>query len=416
MMFNRQISLLLLLYFSFSISAQPLVADTHQPIITIKLNNAPSVRNGFLPLFKQFESETGIKVIPLHYINDTEFREFIQRSDNEKAPLPDVLNGLNSERLYEIIRNDLIHPITHLWKEKNWQADFPPNIVQWLTHNNEIYALPYTKYTWGFFYRKSFLAQFGNVPSDWSDFMAYCEKIKKSGIDLFPMTEKQPWIAAAWFEYLTLRMHGISVFNGITQGKISFHDKRIQDVFSAWKEMIDKGFFTYTYKSYQWQQQLPPFLRNKFAFMFMNTSLARRIYDPDILADTQFMAFPKMRNIPNDETSPVSLFFISKNSKNKKNAEKLLTFIARAASQEVIAEKLFSVPVNLASKPPQHRITASAHKILNSADSLSPFFDRAINQDFAKVSLRALATFMTSGDIKSLTMTLEKARIHYYIK
>lgn len=423
MMLNKQYSMLIIVFFllnSFSSQAfYPTLSTAFPPknkqkIITIKLNNAPAVRNVFLPLFKQFEQETGIKVIPLHYIHDAEFKEFIKRSFNGKAPLPDVLNGLASEPIYSIIRQDLVHPITHLWKQHNWQANVPKKITDWVTYNNEIYALPYTKYPWGLFYKKSFLQRFGVPPNQWDNFLEYCDNIKKAGIDLFPSTEKQPWIAAAWFEYLILRMHGIELFNNITQGTVSFHDKSIQGVLFEWKKLIDKGYFNSTYKNYTWEEQLPHFLRNKFAFMFMGSRLARRIYDPAVLADIQFIPFPKINNIPRYESSPASLFFISKQSMNKADAEKLLVFIAKPEVQSVIAKKLFSVPVHSNTQIPDNPMSLNSYNILASAKDVSPFYDRAINEGFSKVSLGAFEMFIRSGNIQALTETLEDARLRYF--
>lgn len=413
MMFNKLYNLTLSCLV-FGLSIQAFSAETDQKILTIKLNNAPTVRNVFLPLFKEFEQETGIKVIPLHYIHDDEFKDFIKSSFNGKVPLPDILNGLASEPLYSIIQNDLIHPITHLWKKHHWQASFPDKITSWVSHNNEIYALPYTKYTWGIFYRKSFLQKFGTPPNEWDEFLLYCEKIKQLGIDLFPSVEKQPWITAAWFEYLILRIHGIDFFNSITQGTVSFHDKRIQDVFFKWKELIDKGYFTRKYKSYTWEQQLPHFLRNKFAFMFMSSSLARRIYDPEVLADTQFIPFPKISNIPKYESSPASVFFISKQSSNKADAEKFLTFIAKPEIQNTIAKGLFSVPIHSNSKIIHPPISMNSYNILASAKDISPFFDRAMNENFSKISLNAFVKFIGSGNIQMLTNTLESARTRHF--
>ncbi|MGJ8691123.1 MAG: ABC transporter substrate-binding protein [Thalassotalea sp.] len=412
---NFQLQLVcLLLLCSFTASVFCLELKPDSPFITVQLNKDPAVREIFLPLFKAFESETGIKVIPLRYIHDEEFKQYVTKSHDGSLPLPDVLNGLNSERLLSIVRQGMVHPVTHLWAEHNWADVFPSTIRSWLTYKNNIYALPYTQYSWGIFFNKSLVKKFGPVPQHWPQFIHYCETIKKSGMEVFPASYKQPWIASAWFEYITLRTYGFSFFQEVMAGNVSYHDPRIQAVLLIWKSMIDKGLFSTKYKSYLWEGYLPQFLRNNFAFIFMGTSLARRIYDPVMLQNTEFMAFPKIADIPFDETSPVSLFFISSKSHKIKSAEQFLTFFARPTVQTQIAAHLYSMPMVKNAEVPNNNIIQSGAAILAKAHHLSPFFDRDIKDDFAHQVLPALAEFLFSGNIEALTRTLENNRLKFY--
>lgn len=388
--------------------------STAPNFITIQLNNAIEVRNVFLPLFKQFELVSGIKVIPLRYIDDAEFSMYVDKNLDGTVPTPDVLNGLTSQPLFTSVQQGFVHPLTKLWQKNAWLDVFPKEVIPWISYHNEIYALPYTRYSWGLFFQQSLIEQFGEVPEQWAEFIVYCEKVKNAGFDVFPISKQQPWIASAWFEYITLRLHGSEFYQQVLDGNISYLDERMLQTFNQWKIMIDKGFFSDKYLNYKWEEQVPHFLRHNIAFMFMSTTLVRKVYDPAVLKNTHYMAFPKIADIPLAESAPTSLFFISKESKNIASAEKFLEFFAQPHVQTQIAQGLYSAPVNAQAITPDHNLIQKGINILNNAQSYSPFFDRAIPEQFKEPALSVLVDFLLTGDIENTVSSLEKSRITHY--
>jgi multiple sugar transport system substrate-binding protein len=383
--------------------------------ITIVLNVLPSVRTAFVPIFKQFETETGIKVIPQKFVEDFDFEEQMDRWLIKGENTPDVLYGHNNMRLQKMAEYGVVHPITHLWKKNQWDLVFRPEFVDGVSYADEQYGLPYAVYTWGLFYKRSLTYKIGPVPTTWKEFKAYCRKLKAMGIAPFPASEKQPYIAAAWFEYLILRMHGLELFNQVLSGQVSFHNSAIQEVLIEWKELIDEGFFDTFYYKMRWQQYLPYFLRDKIGFVLMGTPLASRIFDQNVRDEVEFMEFPKIKSIDKYETAPSNVFFIAANSKKISYSEQFLEFISQTEIQTKLSTSLHTSPARIDAITGNDKYAQQGIASINSADGLSPFFDRGAEPKFERLAVKSFAKFLKTADVKQLTDELESARfLSYY--
>ncbi len=404
----------LILLFILCVFCQVSHANHQKDTVTVALNSSATIRSAFLPLFKDFEAQTNIRVKIVRYSDDNEFDANMERWLVQGIDTPDVLYGHNSQRLLSMAAKGLVYPITELWNKNAWQEKFRPELIDWVSHKDEIYALPYGYYTWGLFFKRSLTERFGPVPTTWQAFIEYCQKLKQAGISPFPSSDKQPWIAAAWFEYLVLRMHGLKLFEQIVAGEVSFHDQQLQSVFIKWQQMIKLGLFSSEFSQYRWEEYLPHFLRGELGFILMSTNLGSRIFDKQTIEAVDFMAFPKISDIPRYETGPANVFFIAKNCPNKSNAEKLLTFFAQAQVQSQLAQYLYASPARSDGTILGGKYTAAGHKTLTEAKGISPFFDRAAKPEFEKIAVVAFADFIKNGDINALTQTLELARLQVY--
>ncbi len=404
------ISIVLISFITFSFVSKG-EKPAHTKTISIALFVLPSVRPAFLPIFRSFELETGIKVIPKRYTTDINYEHYMRQLLIEGIELPDILYGHNGRRLKNMVEQGVIHSIEHLWEKNQWDKEFREEFVSGLTVNNQRYAIPYSFYTWGFFYKKSVTARFGPIPSHWPDFIDYCQKLKNAGITPFPASIKQPYIASAWFEYFILRIHGLDLFNQVLAGKIPFTDARLQQVFEQWKILIDRGFFSTEYHNLRWEEYLPFFLRENLAFVFMGTTLASRIFNDRLKDDVEFIPFPKISNIAKYETAPTDVFFIPKSSNNKAAAEKFISYIARADVQSILANILNTSPANSNSNIGSNKFSQLGHQSLEKAQGISLFFDRGTMAAFEKKAVVSLAQFISHGDINQITQELEQTRI-----
>jgi len=382
--------------------------------INIVLNVLPSVRPAFLPIFKQFEEETGIRVIPQKFVEDFDFKENMHQWLVEGKDTPDVLYGHNDMRLQKMAQLGAVHPITHLWHKNNWHSKFRKEQIQGSSYAGEQFALPYSMYTWGLFYKTKITKKLGPVPKTWEAFKTYCQKLKRMGISPFPASKKQPYIAAAWFEYLVLRIHGLDFFNQVMQGEISFVNNKVQQIFIEWQDLISKGFFDTSFYHMRWEQYLPYFLRDEIGFVLMGTPLASRIFDQDIKEEVEFMPFPKIKNIPRYETAPSNVFFIAANSKKIADSEQFIEFLSQVEIQNVLSNFLHSSPARLGAKTANDKYALKGFDSINSAQGLSPFFDRGAEPDFERKAVVSFAKFLKTGDIEQLTQELESARLSVY--
>lgn len=382
-------------------------AQETQQVLTIQLNAAINAREAFIPIFEKFEAETSIKIVPSRYLYDREL-------NSSTLTLPDISYIHDSKRLHEFISLNKIEPITELFKNNQLNEQFSSQVIDWISYHGDIYGIPYSQTTWGIYYKKEFVKKFGKIPQTWDEFLTYCLRIKKSGYALFPASKKQTWHATGWFQYFLIRMYEHDFYLQLTQGKISYHSPKIKKVLLLWQEAIKKGLYSYQFDEYKWSEYVPLLLRDYISFVFISNNFGDKIYASKSFDDIEFMPFPKINDIPNQEASPISLFFLNKKSTQKEAGKQFLTFIARPENQRFIAEKIFVVPPNIKALTPTHKISKSAHHMLRSAHNLSPFFDRVVPVEFDKPAARALTDFVYDADIEKLILTLEELRLTHY--
>ncbi len=410
------INISLIIWFKPALAIEIETVAPTENSITMALHISPTTKEAFFPIIYQFEQQTGIKVEIIKYTEDFEFEKYMTRWLTEGIDSPDVLYGQASMRFKTIVKAGYVHPITHLWKKNNWQKDFPKVLSEWISHQNEMYGLPYLRAPWGIYYQKSLLKDFGPVPQYWPEFISYCQKLIDAGIAPFSSTLKQPWLATAWFEYLVLRNYEMGFFYQIAKGEISYHDTRIQNIFNQWQALIKQGFFTSDYAKVRWEESLPFFYRKKFAFILMSQRLSSNLLSSSLIDDIEFMSFPKTKNKPVYESVPSLLFFISKHSKKKQLAEQFIEFVAQAKIQSQIAKTFHLIPANINSELGEDKYAQAGFTIIANAEQVSPFFDRATLPAFEKVAVKAFAQFLQDGDVEQLTNTLEEHRVEVFSK
>lgn len=309
-----------LIFSSYLNCANALVQEKHHVTIsekklTMALYITPLTKEAFFPVIYEFEQQTGIKVEIVKYTEDYEFEKYMTRWLVDGSNSPDLLYGQASVRFQTIVKAGYVHTINHLWEKNNWHQKFPKTLMNWISYQGKIYGVPYLRAAWGLFYKKSLLKEFGPVPKQWPEFIAYCQRLLDAGIPPFNASLKQAWIASAWFEYFILRTYGIEFFNSITKGEVSFHDARIQQTFKQWAKLIDKGFYNTDYAKIRWEETLPLFYRNKFAFFFMSERLANNLVNNKLYDDIEFIAFPSMEKYLFMKACPPCYFSLANTAK-----------------------------------------------------------------------------------------------------
>lgn len=405
-------------FLMFTIHIPTFANATEAPLsdktLKIVLNVNPSIRPSFIPIFRQFYDETGIRIIPQQFVEDYNFEKNMERWLVEGVDTPDVLYGHNNMRLQKMAELGVIHNISDLWLKHDWYSSFREELIEGSSYANEQYGIPYSMYTWGLFYHKSLTDKLGPVPQDWKAFKTFCRKLKGLGVSPFPASQKQPYIAAAWFEYLMLRMHGLALFSQVMTGQLSFTNVKIQEVLVEWKSLIDEGFFDTKYYDMRWEQYLPYFLRKKIGFVLMGSPLGSRIFDDSLKRQIEFMPFPKIRKIAKYETAPSNVFFIAQNSSKKIYAEQFIEFISQTHIQNKLTNLLQTSPANLNATVGKDKYALQGHASIQDAKGLSPFFDRGAEPKFERLAVVSFAKFLKTGDVEALTNELESARLLSY--
>jgi multiple sugar transport system substrate-binding protein len=382
--------------------------------IRVSVQIQPKQRDAFEQMFRQFEQETGIKVQSV-VANDLDYKLKLPEWLIQGKDTPDVVYWCASQRLYEYVRREAVYPITELWEANSFDKQFS-HIKRGVTYQGKVYAVPFAYYHWGLFYRKSVIEKFGGLPQDWESFVAICARMKDAGIVPIGIGTKENWPAAAWFDYLNLRINGLGFHLKLLAGEVSFNDQRAQVVFREWKRLIDPGFYNEDSRMYTWEGVLPHFYRENIGFLLMGNFVASKWTTLEsIRNDIGFMPFPTINeHVPSYEEAPTDVFLIPNKAQNIQGAERFLRFIARADVQSSLCEGLGYIPANNSATIGEDLITRAGHQLLVKANDLSQFFDRDTLPAFDKIATPLLAEFLNTGDVLRVTENLEQARLKVF--
>ena len=70
-------------------------------------------------------------------------------------------------------------------------------------------------------------------PETWEEFLAACETLKGTACIPITIGTKYRWTAAAWFDYLNMRVNGPEFHINLMLGKESYDDPRVKEVFTV---------------------------------------------------------------------------------------------------------------------------------------------------------------------------------------
>lgn len=368
----------------------------------------------YLPLYQDFEAETGIKIIRVK-LDD------IQDLDNDAAwytynnePI-DVINGQATRRLQEFYKKGNISPINTLWEEADFDKSFG-HLKPLVSYKDKVLGMPFNVYGWQMFYLKSQVGDSFKPPETLNELALMCKTISEKGGVAFHLMNSTYWTEMAWFEYITLRTHGLEYFNELMQGKHSYESKKVQLVLRHWKTLVDAGCYSEVYGNMNWRDAIHFFFRKKFTFMFTGNTLTTFIRSDEMKNNIVFFPFPKIANIPRYESAPTNAYLVNKLSKKEAAIKKFLLFMARPEIQENITRQLGCMPANSQSRAPLDPYANQISKIISQAAGTSAFIDRLLLPKFELESRPHFEAFIKTGKTDPFMKGLESLRLKYYVK
>jgi ABC-type glycerol-3-phosphate transport system substrate-binding protein len=381
-------------------------------LIYNSMHGDPEPRAADEEIVKDFmEANPDIEVVH-SIIAHEDFKTAIRAYLTASTP-PDVMTWFAGNRARFFIDNDQIMDISDVWESEGWNESYPKGFQALSTVDGKQYFLPTSWYWWAVYYRVSIFEDLGlEVPETWDEFLAVNETLKENGYIPIAIGTKYRWTAAAWFDYLNMRINGPEFHINLMLGEERYDDPRVAKVFEYWRLLLDSGYFLEDAAAYSWSEALEPLIAGEAAMYLMGDFIRDSLPD-DVEADIDFFRFPIIDpSVPIGEDAPTDGYFLAKNAVHPEAAKLFLAYLGSVEVQTYNAEQLGRLPTN--SGVDRSMFTETQQKgmaLIDGADFVAQFYDRDTTPEMADEGMNAFMAFWDDPDsIDILLADLEAAR------
>jgi len=365
-----------------------------QPIIYNSYRSDPEVRRVDELLVEMFNEQNPETPAQLSTVNHEDFKQAI-RAYLVADPAPDVMTWFAGNRARFFIDKGLILDISDLWEEQGWNEHFPKGFRAMSEVDGKAYFVPLEWYWWAVFYRTSLFEEHGITPPEtWDELLAACDTLDGAGLIPITIGTKYRWTAAAWFDYINMRLNGPEFHLDLMLGKESYDDPRVRNVFVKWRELFDHNCFIEDAAAYSWQEGISPFNQGEAAMYLMGQFILDEAAE-EIRDDIDFFRFPIIDPaMPIGEDAPTDGFFMSVNALNVEGGKEFLAFMGGAEAQSIVVEELGRLAVNPDVDPALYNpMQQKGLELIKGADLVVQFYDRDTTPEMADLGMNAMMAF-----------------------
>ena len=361
---------------------------------------------------QKFEQANPQVKVSIRVTEHETYKTAIENILSSKDDKIDMFFWFGGSKLRSFADNGWLRPVSEMWRNQNWNGTFSAASRLSVTRNGEQYGLPLYYYQWGIYYRKSIFKKLGiEIPQNWQELLVAGQAIKKANVIPFTLGSKNDWPAAAWFDYLNLRINGLEFHQELLSGCQSFSGQRVTAVLAHWKKLIKQGFFIENHNELNWKDALAYLYQGHAAMMLMGNFFTANI-PSSRKDDIGFFPFPKIaEDMDSFEDAPIDVLAISAFARNKRPAMKLMQFLAQATAQSELAAELSMIPPRIDATLSNDKYIQAGNALLTNASGLAQFYDRATSPEFSSASMPLFIKFMNSPDgIEEIQEELTRAQ------
>lgn len=368
----------------------------------------PAPRAAWEAAVQRFQREHPDVQVRLNIYDHESYKRAI-RNWLTAAP-PDVVFWFAGQRMRQLVEPGLLADVSELYTSEVREA-LHPSALELMSVRGRQYGVPYTYYPVGLYYRRDLM----QAPASWADLLAICERLAARGLEPIAIGTRDLWPAAAWFDYLNLRLNGYDFHMALMDGGIPYTDTRVRAVFARWRELLERGCFSRNHASSSWQESQALLYQGRSAMMLIGHYIVAQM-PAAAKGQMDFAPFPAMRpGVARAEEAPMNAIHIPAKARNPQDARKFLAFVLRADVQEALNAAMLQLPVNLRAMPADERFLRLGREHLARAHRLTQFFDRDTSEDLAQTAMKGFQEFMLHPQrLDAVLDGIEKSRQRIY--
>ena len=306
---------------------------------------------------------------------------------------PDVATWFAGNRMAGFVSDGLFADISDVWASEGWDSSMASTMPS-VTFNGKQYAVPYSYYQWGIYYRKDIYEANGiSIPKTYDEFLDNCKKLKAKGIASVAIGTKYLWTAASWFDYINMRTNGLDYHINLMLGKTKYTDQGVVNTFKNWARAIDAGCFMDDHQNYSWQEAQPPLINGEAASYLIGNFIVNNLPE-ETQAQLDFYQFPPIDpSLELGEDAPTEIIFMPANAQNVENGKKFMAFFAQPENLTAMNNVLGQLSTHSGSAAPSDRFQKAGAEMLSKSKT-AQFFDRDTTPEMAKAAMQLMVDFM----------------------
>ena len=136
---------------------------------------------------------------------------------------------------------DKMEPVTFLFEENNWMDSYPPDVIDILSYNGEIWSVPVNIHRSNvLWYNKSIFEEHGlEAPQTFDDFFAVADTLKEAGVTPLALGDNGIWASTHLFENVLLGVLGPDGYRGLWTGETDWNSPEVTTALEIFARMLD---------------------------------------------------------------------------------------------------------------------------------------------------------------------------------
>lgn len=240
----------------------------------------------------------------------------------------------------------LLEPLSELYQENGWQEVFPEAILEKITYEGKIYAVPVNIHRSNLiWFNKSLFDRYEiHPPETWKEFFEVIEQLAESGVTPLALGDKNIWPAQHLLESIFLSNLGPERYRGLWTGETAWDIPEVR--LSCEQFLVLLSYSNSDHAALTWDEAVQYVIDGKCAMICIG-DFAEGYFKVNRLEageDFGWFAYPGTKGV----FAMISdTFVLPKGAKNRENALEWLSLLGSRKGQDVFNMKKGSIPARL---------------------------------------------------------------------
>lgn len=300
---------------------------------------------------------------------------------------PDIFFTYELSFLGNYVNGDKVVDLQeYLNADEAWASSFNGGVLDQVTYNGDVYAIPFAQSVAVMYYNKDIFAQYGlSVPTTYDEYCKVCDTLVQNGVTPVALasTSDDAWLVSQYIQQLSNGIAGYELFDSLNKGTGKWNDPAFIQAAQLFQAEIDKGYFEKGFTGVGNDEARAIFQNGQAAMYFNGTWEVPNLDSEEmcsIAGSVDCFAMPAS----NPQYNNISMGALDGSfaiSKNCKNVEAAIAFLKQLTSDKWEGELLYnygklpstSMEIDNSKISP---LCANVIKVMNEQTNLTAWFDR----------------------------------------